>query len=169
MNAPCDILLAEDDESDVFLIERAFREVELPQRVSFVRDGQEAIELLAGFEAVPDDRLPALVILDMKMPRRSGVEVLRWIRAQRATRCIPVFMFSSSERREDIEQAYAAGANAFIVKPPSLDERREVARFIKQWLKLNRPPLAATEGSWAAESMQDRWSAEIAGGGTEAR
>ncbi len=144
------ILVAEDDESDVLLLRRAFKEAGLTQPVHFARDGHEAIEFLWGRRHGANDRAPALVILDLKMPRRSGLEVLHWIRAQNVLRCLPVLIFSSSARREDIERAYSLGANGFLVKPASTVQRAELARFIKAWLQFNQPPLATTEGYQAA-------------------
>jgi CheY-like chemotaxis protein len=144
------ILVAEDDDSDVLFLRRAFKEAGIVQPVHFARDGHEAIEYLWGRRHGADDRMPALVILDLKMPRRSGMEVLHWIREQNVLRCLPVLIFSSSARREDIERAYALGANGFLVKPASTLQRGEVARFIKTWLQFNHPPLAATEGYQAA-------------------
>jgi CheY-like chemotaxis protein len=84
--------------------------------------------------------------------------VLAWLRDQPVLSTLAVCVFSSSASRDDVERAYALGANAFIVKPPSLGERLEVARFLKQWLKCIRPPLAATEGLSAAQSAHARRS-----------
>jgi CheY-like chemotaxis protein len=144
------ILLAEDDETDVLLLRRAFKEADLQNPVHVARDGQEVMDFLSPERRAPADRLPALVILDLKMPRRNGMDVLKWMRDQKALSCIPVIVFSSSAHRADIERAYAAGANAVIVKPPSTTDRAEIARFIRQWIKFNQLPLACTEGSSAA-------------------
>jgi len=150
MTEPPAILVAEDDESDVILLRRAFKEAEVVQPVHFARDGHEAIDFLWGRRQGANDRLPALVILDLKMPRRSGFEVLHWIRSQNVLRNLPVLVFSSSARREDVERAYTLGANGFLVKPASTVQRAEIARFIKSWLQFNHPPLATTEGYHAA-------------------
>jgi CheY-like chemotaxis protein len=150
MSEPAAILVAEDDESDVLLLRRAFKEAGLTQAIHFARDGHEAIEFLWGRRQGVSDRLPALVILDLKMPRRSGFEVLHWIRAQNVLRCLPVLIFSSSARREDVERAYSLGASGFFVKPASTIQRTEMARCIKAWLQFNQPPLATTEGYQAA-------------------
>lgn len=151
------ILVAEDDESDVILLRRAFKEAAIANPFHFTHDGHEAIDFLWSRRHGSDDRLPALVILDMKMPRRSGMEVLHWIRAQNVLRCLPVLIFSSSARREDVERAYALGANGFLVKPASIIQRAEIGRFIKAWLQFIQPPLATTEGyqsALAAHSVQ---------------
>lgn len=157
------ILIAEDDEVDVLLLRRAFEEAGVRNGLRFVHDGQAAIEFLSAVRDAPDDRLPSLVILDLKMPRRTGIEVLQWIGNQPVLRCVPVMIFSSSAHREDIERAYALGANAFIVKPASTVQRAEVARFIRDWMQFNEPPLAATEGFKAAQSAHAaRISSQIA-------
>lgn len=157
MSEPPFILLAEDDENDVLLLRRAFKEADLQHPVHVANDGQEAIELLAALQQTPSqDRMPVLVILDLKMPRRDGLDVLQWIREQPLLRGLPVILFSSSANRGDIEQAYVLGANGFVVKPPSLAERTDFARFVRQWLRFNQPPLACTEGIAAARTAYAR-------------
>lgn len=154
MSEGCDILVAEDEEADVFLLKRAFSEVELTQRVQFVGDGEAAVEYLGQRMSSADDRMPSLIILDLKMPRRSGIDVVHWLRGQPATRCLPAVILSSSSRPGDVEAAYSAGANGFLVKPASTGERKELAQFIKQWLRFNRPPSAVIEGSKAAHAVE---------------
>lgn len=152
MNPLAPILLVEDAEMDVLFLRRAFKDADLQNPLHVAGDGQDAIDFLARPRPPEDDRLPALIILDLQMPRVNGMEVLAWLREQPVLCTLPVFVFSSSANRNDIERAYALGANAFIVKPPSLAERLEVARFIKQWLKCTWPPLAATEGLHTAQT-----------------
>lgn len=153
MSVIAEILLAEDDETDVLLLRRAFQETGITHVLKVARDGQEAIEELAQREYREEDRLPALAILDLKMPRRNGLETLQWIRKQPGLRCLPVFIFSSSAHREDVERSYSLGANGFLVKPASTSERTEVARFILEWLRLNQPPCAVTDGFKAAQAF----------------
>jgi CheY-like chemotaxis protein len=148
------ILLAEDDDADVLLLRRAFKEVELANPLQVVTDGQEAVEFLTNSRAQAADRAPALVILDLKMPRRGGMQVLQWMRQEPVIRNIPVMIFSSSANAAEIEAAYNFGANAYAVKPPSTAERREIARFIKDWLRLIHPPLASVEGFKAAQAQR---------------
>jgi CheY-like chemotaxis protein len=148
-----EILLADDDDADVMLMERAFRQAEMKRKVLVARDGQDAMEQLAAREHAESDRLPALVILDVKMPRRDGLQTLQWIRAQPALRCIPVFMLSSSSHHEDVERAYLYGANGYFVKPVSTVHRAELAKFFDDWIRLNQPPLAVSEGYKAAFVM----------------
>lgn len=154
MNTDREILLAEDDDVDVALMQRALRDVAVLNPLVVAHHGREAIEFLERRCANGQDRLPALVILDLKMPLRSGIEVLQWMRKQPALRCLPVLMFSSSAHRDDIERAYAIGANAFIIKPASMARRREIAQFVHSWLRLVHPPLAVTEGPQAAQMLR---------------
>src|SRR5438445_8502073 len=120
MNNSLGILLAEDDENDVLLLKRAFAAAEIRNPLFVARDGQEVIDYLAGagnFANRTEYPIPSLVLLDLKMPKRSGMDVLQWLRAQPVLRCLPVVIFSSSPHRHDIERAYRLGANAFVVKP----------------------------------------------------
>lgn len=165
MTSLTSILLAEDDETDVLFLRRALKEADVQNPLHVAADGQEAIDFLARPRATAEDRLPALIVLDLQMPRLSGMEVLAWLHEQPVLRTLPVCVFSSSANREDIERAYALGANAYIVKPPSLAERLEVARFFKQWLKCVRPPLATTEGLNTARSAHARRDYERCPGG----
>jgi CheY-like chemotaxis protein len=148
------LLLAEDDEMDVLLLQRAFKQVELHNPLQVVADGQEAIEVLSRSKTHPEQRLPALVILDLKMPRRTGLEVLEWMRGQPIICTIPALIFSSSTNVSDVERAYDNGANGYLIKPPSVAERNELARFIKDWLRVMQPPLSATESLRAAQAQR---------------
>jgi CheY-like chemotaxis protein len=152
MNPVPTILLAEDSRTDVMLLQRALAGAGVTNPVRVACDGQDVIDILSRPPESKDDRLPALIILDLKMPRRDGLDVLQWLRQQPVLRLLPVVVFSSSAHRDDIERAYALGANAFVVKPPSIVERMEFAQFIKAWLKFNHPPLAVTEGHESAHS-----------------
>ena len=149
------ILLAEDDETDVLLLQRAFRDVGVVNPLHLVTDGQEAVDHLTSLQTAPapGDRMPALMILDLKMPRMTGLDVLLWVRSQPGMRCLPVIVFSSSSHQHDLERAFASGANAFVVKAPSTSERIEFARFIKGWLHFNQRPMAVTEGYRAAHAL----------------
>ena len=153
MSARTEILVAEDDEADVLLLQRAFREAGVTRPLHVVRDGQAAIEFLTARSQAEQDCLPALIIVDLKMPRKSGMDVVQWLRAQSGLRTLPIFVFSSSAHREDIERAYVLGANGYMVKPPSTAERVTFARFVEEWLRQNQPPLAATEGGGTARAL----------------
>jgi CheY-like chemotaxis protein len=157
MSSHCAILLVEDDENDVVLMQHAFKEAGLENPLQIARDGLEAIEFLKRLIAPRgpiDDQLPCLAIMDLKMPRRNGLDVLQWLRQEPVLRCLPTIMFSSSAHRHDIERAYALGTNSFVVKPASTGQRIEFARHIKDyWLRFNQPPLMCTEGLEAARQV----------------
>ena len=148
------ILVADDDANDIFLLQRAFREAEIHNPLHAVADGQEAIDYLSGAGKYSDRSQfpwPALVILDLKMPRKTGLEVLEWLRSERGLCCLPTIMHSTSAHPADVERAYRLGANAFVVKPSSLSDRADLARMIKGfWLTFNEPPLICTDGLEAA-------------------
>ncbi len=132
MNAPT-ILYAEDDENDVFLMERAFRKADFPG-LRIVPNGQQAVDYLNG--AAPyEDRAkhpaPSLVLLDINMPRLSGLEALAWIRAQAGYRTLPIVMFTSSTQEKDFRTAYSAGATAYVVKPSNAASLVEIARLLQ--------------------------------------
>ncbi len=135
------ILQIEDDEHDVFFLKRAFQDAAITNPLHVVHDGQEAIDYLSGAGKFADRRrypLPGLVLLDLKLPRRDGLEVLQWLKNDPCLACLPVIMFSSSAHPEDLDQAYRLGVNAFVVKPPGLKERADFALAVKQfWLRFN--------------------------------
>lgn len=113
------LLWIEDDPNDILLGERALQKSGLPKSI-IVRDGEEAIAYLAGVAPYEDRTqfpLPSLILSDLKLPRVSGFEVLRWLRSQESLRRIPFVVFTSSKQRRDIDMAYDLGANAYLVKP----------------------------------------------------
>lgn len=138
------ILMAEDDENDVVFIQRAFKQAEIHNPLQIVQDGQAAIDYLSGSGSFSDRGqypLPGLLLLDLKMPHKTGLEVLKWVRTQPALQAIPIIVLSSSVHASDIEAAYQNGANAFVTKPSGAPERTELARMIKGfWLNLNQLP-----------------------------
>lgn len=139
MNARGDrrVLLVENDENDELLALRAFRASGVPCEIDVARDGEEAIESLrrAG------ERLPALVMLDLNLPRIDGHEVLKAIRADSRTHHLPVVVFSSSREAQDVLRAYRHGASSYICKPVDYDEFLRNARVIlTHWLELNLLP-----------------------------
>jgi CheY-like chemotaxis protein len=114
------VLLVEDDLNDIFLVKRAFRKARLETPLQVVTDGEEAIEYLRGAGKYEDREafpLPRLIVMDIKMPRRTGFEVLEWIKSNARLRRIPVVIVSSSNHSQDINRAYELGANAYMVKP----------------------------------------------------
>jgi CheY-like chemotaxis protein len=123
------ILAAEDEESDALILRLAFQQAQLLHPLVVVRDGQEVVEYLAGRDRYADRSvhpLPALIILDLKMPRLSGFEVLAWLATQPDFRDIPVVVLSSSADESDIRKARELGAREYFVKPHSFDELKNV-------------------------------------------
>jgi CheY-like chemotaxis protein len=159
MNPVYCLLVAEDDANDVFFLKKAFQQAEIQNPLHFVHDGQEAIDYLAGIGKFCDrDQypLPSLLILDLKMPRKTGMEVLKWLGEQPELRRLPVVVFTSSAHQKDVERAYDLGANAFVVKPSTNSRRIELARVIKGfWLEFNEPSLVSTAGPEAARRALD--------------
>lgn len=136
------ILYAEDEETDAFFIERAFRQAGISQRLVIVNSGQQAIDYLAGKGEYADRTrhpLPRLVLLDLNMPGRSGLEVLKWIRATPSTCTLVTIMLTSSNQDVDVHRAYQQGANGYLVKPGNIDAILPMTLAIKDyWLTQNR-------------------------------
>ena len=144
MNETGYILVAEDDPTDAYFFQRAFRRAELPVVLRFVRDGQEVIDYLRGTGTFADRAahpLPQLVLLDLNMPRLNGFDVLEWVRQQPDLHSVQMVIFSSSDEAKDINRAYGLGANWYLVKPHSMDELTAlVGRFKKFWLEGAKDP-----------------------------
>ncbi|MBL9211675.1 MAG: response regulator [Opitutaceae bacterium] len=157
--SPPPVLYAEDDENDVFLLERAFARAQVENPLRAVTDGAAAQRYLAGTDEFADrHRFPApcLALLDLNLPRKSGLEVLQWVRTTPALRSLPVILLTSSSQSRDIRAAYAYGANGYLVKPASAEKLVELvaalrdtclipAAPIRGWLELKgnqRPPAA---------------------------
>jgi CheY-like chemotaxis protein len=131
MTGPAAILYAEDDENDAFLIQRAFKQAEIPNRLVIVSDGNAAVQYLSGqgkYASREEYSLPGLVLLDLNMPGKSGLEVLKWIRSQPGISTLPVLVLTSSNQESDIHRAYLQGANGYLVKPNQPDEMLVMAR-----------------------------------------
>ena len=138
------ILLVEDDSNDVFLIQRAFRKANLLNPLQVVEDGEAAVFYLAG-EAPYNDRdrypLPVLILLDLKLPRKSGLEVLEWLRQQPDLKRLPVVVLSSSKENREINRAYDLGANSYLVKPVAFEALLEMVTTLNlYWLIFNQKP-----------------------------
>ena len=145
MDASLDsILLIEDETDDVLLIERAFRKAGIANPLQVVRDGEQAVNYLAGRAPFADRAqypLPVLILLDLKLPRLPGHEVLRWLRQQPGLRRIPVVVLTSSRETPDVDRAYDEGANSYLVKPVSFDALLEMVKHLDMyWLLLNEKP-----------------------------
>jgi two-component system response regulator len=140
---PVEILLVEDNPDDVELTLRALNRHNLANRVKVVGDGVEALAYLQPDTAdhLPPDGLPKVVLLDLKLPRLGGLEVLRQLKASEATREIPIVVLTSSREDRDIVESYRLGVNSYIVKPVDFDQFSESVRQIcHYWLVLNQPP-----------------------------
>jgi CheY-like chemotaxis protein len=135
------VLLVEDNPDDVLLTRRAFRKAGIEAQLRVAQDGDEAVAYLqaAGMFADRDAHpRPELILLDWKLPKRSGGEVLRWIRTQAHLRSTPVVVLSSSREQEDIDDAYGAGCNSFLQKPVRFDKLTELSsRLHMYWLQTN--------------------------------
>ena len=142
------ILLAEDREDDVFLIRKSLISAGIPYPVHAVEDGEEAIAYLKGegrYSNRDEYPLPDLLLLDLKMPRVDGFEVLQWIREQPSLRTLRVVVLTASEQIRDVNRAYGLGANSFLVKPLDFENFLELGRFITQyWLKIDKAPKEAS-------------------------
>ena len=130
-------MVAEDDPTDAFFFERAFKRAGIPVKLKFVKDGQAVVDYLerATQETARNERpLPELVLLDLTMPRLTGFEVLEWIRKQRRLKNLMVVIFSSSNKAKDMKRAYDLGAHSYLVKPHSIEGLMAlVAEFKKAW------------------------------------
>jgi len=134
------VLLVDDSEDDALLVRRIFERVGFASPLQFVRDGDEVIAYLNGTGAYSDRAkfpLPTVVLLDLKMPRKNGFEVLAWIRQQPDLKRLRVYILSASSRPDDIQRAYDLGANSYLVKPSTLDELTTMAQGLLAWLKLS--------------------------------
>lgn len=133
------ILLVEDNPMDADLTLRAFAKRKLANPVHLARDGEEALAWLPRWEA--GEPTPLVILLDLKLPRVSGLEVLRRIKEDKRWRNIPVVVLTSSTDDLDVRTAYRLGANSYIVKPVDFDKFMEVATQIEvYWCALNKPP-----------------------------
>ncbi len=140
---PTQILLVEDGPDDVELTLRALRAHNLANRVKVMSDGAEALDYLRPDDPdhVPPDGMPRLILLDLKLPRVGGIEVLRRLKASARTRNIPVVILTSSREESDLVASYEYGANSYIVKPMDFEQFMEAVRQLGlYWMLLNAVP-----------------------------
>ena len=131
-----EIILIEDDDNDAELAIRTLKRAELAKSVIRLKDGEEAIAFFSGEKA--SDNTPRLVLLDLKMPKVDGLEVLRKIRSVEQTKKIPVVMLTSSKEQKDIMESYDLGANSYVVKPVDFKEfTATIISIGKYWVELN--------------------------------
>lgn len=138
------ILLAEDDEDYVLLIRQVFIKAHIPNPIHVVSNGEEAIAYLKGegkYENRDEFPLPDIFLLDLKMPRVNGIEVLKWLRQQPTLAALRVLVLTSSDRIRDVNEAYQLGANSFLVKPMDFQDFTQLSRLIADfWFKASRGP-----------------------------
>jgi two-component system response regulator len=139
-----EILLVEDNPNDVELTLRAFKKNNFTNTVHIVRDGAEALEFLFATGAYADrdiNKTPRVILLDLKLPKVDGLEVLRRIKSDARLRAIPTVMLTSSSEEQDVVESYHLGANSYIVKPVDFQQFTKAIRtFGLYWLLLNHPP-----------------------------
>lgn len=138
------ILLVEDNPDDEMLTLRAFRKNNITNDIVVARDGVEALDYLFAtgtYAGLDESRMPQVILLDLKLPRIDGLEVLRQIRANEHTRLLPVVVLTSSKEEQDLVESYRLGANSYVRKPVNFDQFMEAARQLGMyWLLLNEAP-----------------------------
>ncbi len=141
-----DILLVEDNQDDMDLALHALRRENLANRIFVARDGEEALDFLfcrGAFCERSLDRPPKLILLDLKLPKVDGIEVLRQIKGDDRTRTIPLVILTSSKEERDLVNGYSLGANSFIQKPVDFDQFRAMVKQVGlYWLVVNQPPVS---------------------------
>jgi CheY-like chemotaxis protein len=139
-----EILLVEDNPHDVEMTLRALKKHNLANKVQVVKDGAEALDYIFATGAYAErsiDDHPKVILLDLKLPKVDGMEVLRRIRADERTKCIPVVVLTSSQEERDIVESYKLGVNSYIVKPVDFDKFLSTVQELGlYWLLLNKPP-----------------------------
>ena len=135
MSAPDTILLAEDDENDAFLFRAAFKQAGVPNLVAHVPDGKQAIDYLQG-AGIYSDRirypLPSLLVTDLKMPNRTGFDLLTWLKTQAQFNQLPTIVLTSSAVESDKQRALELGASSYLVKPSHLEDLVVLARGLQE-------------------------------------
>lgn len=140
-----EILLVEDNPQDLELAQRALQKAKLTNRIHVARDGEEALEFIFCEGPYKNRRLddpPKVILLDLKLPKVSGLEVLRRLKADPRTRRIPVVVLTSSKEQKDVIESYQLGVNSYIVKPVNFESfAASVQQLGMYWLLLNQPPV----------------------------
>jgi DNA-binding response OmpR family regulator len=142
------IMLVEDNEDDLFFMKLAMKKAEIDNPLYVAPDGQHAIEFLARTASGKGtSAIPCLIVLDLKLPKVAGHEVLKWIRQQPFLKTVPVIVLSASRDDRDIETAYELGANSYFAKPSDIDGLVEMVKLLRDyWLKHCIPPPVCVEG-----------------------
>jgi two-component system response regulator len=141
-----EILLVEDTESDAQLCLRALKSNNVANHVVWLKDGAEALEYIFGPDAAPElGPIPRLILLDLRLPKVNGFEVLRRLKGDERTKRIPVVVLTSSREDRDIVESYELGVNSYVTKPVSFEVfSRTVAQLGYYWLAVNEPPVRQT-------------------------
>ena len=143
---PRAVLLVEDNPDDAELTIHGLKRANLHHPIDVARDGQEALDYLFGTDEQPPSRVPAVVLLDLKLPRVDGLDVLKRIRAEDRTERIPVVMLTSSSEDGDLFTAYDLGANSYVTKPIQFSEfTAAIEQLGVYWLAINQPPATADD------------------------
>jgi len=138
------VLLVEDSVHDIELALEVFSEESVAEEVVVVKDGQQALDFLQNAAPYKSAESPILVMLDLKLPKVNGLEVLRRIKSDPDLHDIPIVMFTSSREESDLKHSYALGANAYVVKPIDFEEYIRAVRSLTEfWTEINQPPPAA--------------------------
>ena len=138
------VLYADDDENDAFLIRHAFKQAGSPDLLTVVSDGQQVIDFLQSALANGNE-IPSIILLDLKMPGKSGFDVLSWVRSNPALRALPVIVLTSSSHDSDVRRSYELGATAYLVKPSNPEEIRRLTTSVQSfWLQFNKVPQRAS-------------------------
>jgi len=142
-NSSVEILLVEDNPEDLELTERALRKANLTNSIQVVRDGAEALEFLfceGGYSSRKIEDSPKIILLDLKLPKIDGLQVLKRIKSDPRTKSIPVVVLTSSKEQNDVVKSYDVGVNSYIVKPVNFERFASAVRDVGMyWLLLNHP------------------------------
>ena len=159
MNAVASILLAEDHEEDIILIQKSFTKAAIRNPLFIVRDGEEAINYLSGTGRFADRTqypLPAMFLLDLKMPGTDGFDVLQWISTQPSLKSLRVIVLTCSESIRDVETAYEFGASSFLVKPMDFSDTVAVVKeTVHYWLGRNMTSGPSTTNKQKTQTEKD--------------
>ena len=143
-NKPVEILLVEDNPQDLELAQRALRKAKLTNRIEVARDGAEALEFIfceGRYAGRKIEAMPRVILLDLKLPKVDGLDVLKRIKTDPRTSAIPVVVLTSSKEQNDVVESYRLGVNSYIVKPVNFERFAEAVQQLGlYWLLLNQPP-----------------------------
>ena len=141
---PCSVLLVEDSYNDVLLIQRAYKMAKAKSQLHVVKDGEQAVSYLIGEGPYANREqypIPTLMLLDLKLPRKTGFELLEWLRNQPKLKRLPVVVLSSSAQARDVNRVYDLGANSYLVKPVRFDALLNLVEALDlYWNTLNEKP-----------------------------